>query len=701
MKKLIVLTSAFLFVVVALAQTPQKMSYQCVVRNTTGGLVTSHAVGIKISILQGSATGTLVFSETYSPVPQTNANGLLTIEIGSGTPSFGTFANIDWAAGPYFIKTEADPAGGTSYTIVGTSQLLSVPYALYAKSAANGFSGNYNDLTNKPVLFDGAWASLTGKPVTIAGYGITDAMAITHPANSITSTNITNWSTAFGWGNHAGLYRPLSYVPSWNEITGKPAFATVATSGSYNDLLNKPAPYVAGAGILFTGSTISANLSLQVSEEGDILTLTPGNSVYVPGISNANSSVPLVTSKAVTNITATRAYGTGNVSSYGQAAVTETGICWSLNQPPTVSDSFIASGVYDGDFICVLDGLTANTIYFARAYAKAGSNNYYGETVMFTTSDVIPVPTLSTTEVSGITETTALSGGYISLDGGSAVTARGVCWSESPAPTISNSITTNGTGTGLFTSVLDGLTLNTRYYVRAYATNASGTNYGPELFFKTAGVLPTVTTTTPAGVTASTAILGGNVTAQGSADVTDRGVCLSTSVNPTISDLKVSSGAGIGSFSTSDARLRPNTAYNVRAYATNSVGTSYGQNQQLTTVDAFYESFETGFPGGYTGAWGIISGDVPEGYLALYTRQNGAEATLTRTLLNPGQITFWFRGTNADGLTFYIDDVAQATTNNIYWEMKSYPVSAGLHTFKWRFISNGGDGWLDYIIMPK
>ena len=381
MKKLLLLSSSLLLVLAAFAQAPQKMSYQCVVRNSTGGLVASHAVGIKISILQGSTTGTLVFSETYSPAPQTNANGLVTLEIGSGTPSFGTFANIDWAAGPYYIKTETDPAGGTSYTIVGTSQLLSVPYALYATSASNGFSGNYNDLTNKPLLFDGAWSSLTGKPSTVSGYGITDAMATNHPANGITSTYISNWNSAYGWGNHAGLYRPLSYVPAWNEITGKPVFATVATSGSYNDLLNKPAPWVAGAGILFTGSTISANLSLQVSAEGDILTLTPGNSVYVPGISNANSSVPSVISKAVTNITATRAYGSGNVSSYGQTAVTETGICWSLNQPPTVSDNFVASGVFDGDFICVLDGLTANTIYFARAYAKAGSNTYYGETV--------------------------------------------------------------------------------------------------------------------------------------------------------------------------------------------------------------------------------------------------------------------------------------------------------------------------------
>ena len=234
MKKLILLSAALLVTFSVLAQAPQKMSYQCVVRNSAGALVTNQTIGIKISILQGSATGNVVFAETYSPNPQTNANGLVTLEIGSGTASTGTFTGIDWAAGPYFLKAETDPAGGTNYTISGTSQLLSVPYALYAKSAGDGFSGNYNDLTNKPtlfsgsypdltnkpILFDGAWASLTGKPTTLSGYGITDAMSITHAANNITTTNITNWNTAFGWGNHSGLYRPITYVPTWSEVTG-------------------------------------------------------------------------------------------------------------------------------------------------------------------------------------------------------------------------------------------------------------------------------------------------------------------------------------------------------------------------------------------------------------------------------------------------------------------------------------------------
>jgi uncharacterized protein (TIGR02145 family) len=140
------------FLSTTFAQSPQKISYQAVVRNSSNQLVTSHAVGIKISILQGSETGTAVYVETQAPI--TNANGLVTIEIGSGTIVTGTFAIINWAAGTYFIKTETDPSGGTSYTITGTSQLLSVPYALYANTAGNAFSGNYADLTNKPIIAD-------------------------------------------------------------------------------------------------------------------------------------------------------------------------------------------------------------------------------------------------------------------------------------------------------------------------------------------------------------------------------------------------------------------------------------------------------------------------------------------------------------------------------------------------------------------
>ena len=133
MKKIITICAVLLMTASVFAQAPEKMSYQAVVRDGSNALVSSTAVGMQISILQGSASGTAVYVETQTPT--SNINGLVSLEIGSGTVVSGDFTTIDWANGPYFIKTETDPTGGTSYTITGTSQLLSVPYALHAKTA--------------------------------------------------------------------------------------------------------------------------------------------------------------------------------------------------------------------------------------------------------------------------------------------------------------------------------------------------------------------------------------------------------------------------------------------------------------------------------------------------------------------------------------------------------------------------------------
>jgi hypothetical protein len=130
---------ALFITAITFAQSPQKMSYQAVLRSSSSALITSAPVGMKISVLQGSATGTVAYSETQSPT--TNANGLISLEIGSGTPVTGTFAGINWANGPYFIKTETDPSGGTTYTITGTSPLMSVPYALFSASGTAGSTG--------------------------------------------------------------------------------------------------------------------------------------------------------------------------------------------------------------------------------------------------------------------------------------------------------------------------------------------------------------------------------------------------------------------------------------------------------------------------------------------------------------------------------------------------------------------------------
>ena len=120
MKQLITLIAAIFISTITMAQSPNKMSYQAVVRNADNELISNKPVGMQISILQGSTNGTAVYAETQSPT--TNMNGLISLQIGSGTLVSGDFSNIDWSSGPYFIKTETDPDGGSNYTISGTSQ---------------------------------------------------------------------------------------------------------------------------------------------------------------------------------------------------------------------------------------------------------------------------------------------------------------------------------------------------------------------------------------------------------------------------------------------------------------------------------------------------------------------------------------------------------------------------------------------------
>src|ERR1035437_478323 len=135
MKKLFTILAVALVSVAVFAQSPQTMSYQAIVRNSSNALVTSTTIGIQISILKKSSTGDPIYVEKHSTT--TNDNGLATIEIGGGTPVSGSFETIDWSSGPYFLKTETDPTGGSSYSISGTSKLLSVPYALYAEKSGN------------------------------------------------------------------------------------------------------------------------------------------------------------------------------------------------------------------------------------------------------------------------------------------------------------------------------------------------------------------------------------------------------------------------------------------------------------------------------------------------------------------------------------------------------------------------------------
>jgi uncharacterized protein (TIGR02145 family) len=220
MKKLFTLLIITALILNLYGQPPQKMSYQCVVREKDGALLINQIIGMRTSILQGTLLQLLVYQETYA-FTSTNANGLLTIEIGSGRPSLGTsFSSINWAYGPFFLKTEIDPAGGTNYTIIGQSQILSVPYAIYAEKA-----GTVTE--NDPVFGSSA-------------------------AKGITWSNIGNWNAAYSWGNHSGLYRPSSYVPDWSEVTTKP---TTVTGYGITDAVTISGNHTISGNNSFTGKT--------------------------------------------------------------------------------------------------------------------------------------------------------------------------------------------------------------------------------------------------------------------------------------------------------------------------------------------------------------------------------------------------------------------------------------------------------------
>jgi uncharacterized protein (TIGR02145 family) len=193
MRKVSIVFFAVLISVNVFAQVPQKMSYQAVVRNAGNNLVINQAIGIRLSILQGSITGIEVFKEIYNPNPQTNANGLLTIEIGSGIPVIGVFANIDWSNGQYFIRTEIDPAGGTNYTITGISQLLSVPYALHAKTA-DALTETITE--SDPAYTSSAAANITSKDISnlsrLSGTNTGDQDLTLYATKDMGNKNIVN-----------------------------------------------------------------------------------------------------------------------------------------------------------------------------------------------------------------------------------------------------------------------------------------------------------------------------------------------------------------------------------------------------------------------------------------------------------------------------------------------------------------------------
>ena len=773
------------------AQAPQKFSYQAVVRNANNQLLSLQAVGVRISILQGGVSGTVVYMETQTAV--TNANGLITLQIGGGNVLSGNFATIDWSDGPFFLKTETDPAGGTNYSIEGTQQLLSVPYALYAGASANGFSGDYNDLTNTPTMpvVPTDVSSFTNDAGYITSYTETDPLfnawdkdyndLINTPTIPTIPTNVSTFTNDAGYVTtsqlNAANYITLSQVPAqvnadwnatsgaaqilnkpalfsgnYNDLSNKPNLSTVATTGNYSDLVNKPTLFDGNynslsnrpnlATVATTGNytdltnrptipTVPTNVSAFTNDAGYVTSADVQQAAGIPTVVSAfQNDAGYLTSYTETDPTVPTwaKAATKPVYSYSEitntpnlATVATTGNYNDLSNKPTIPIVPSNVSVFNNDAHYIteaqLNALLASmnsTIDSLRDRIEDLETNPaqphsalpvdgYACPDMLTVTDydrnVYPTiqigsqcwmkENLRSTHYSDGTAITAGNSSsttvayYYTLQGNfnygylynwkavmrsssssqaSPSGVQGICpngwhvpsdaeWDElqnyvsnlsqyrcndnsnyiakalAATEGWSSSTSTCAVGNALDNNNATGFSaLPAGYYSGGSytgfgttslfwsSTESSNSNtYDRSLDYSNAVMTrsshvkscglsvrclrdggnttqyPMVSTKAVTSVTATTAVSGGTVTDDGGYEVTARGVCWSTSHNPTIvnNDRVTSDGIGMGEFTSNITGLTPGTTYYVKAYATNEHGTNYGLEESFTTPVPF------------------------------------------------------------------------------------------------------------------
>jgi hypothetical protein len=305
--------------------------------------------------------------------------------------------------------------------------------------------------------------------------GTPNTSAVVPTLTTTTATSITNTTVATGGtintdGGATITARGVCWATTTNPVitinqhtiqgTGTGVFTTTITSLTANTVYYARAYATNSAGTAY-GNEISFTTT------------------------TTSTALPTVTTSQPGSITALTASGGGTVVTDGGATVTVRGICWATTANPVATGNHTTDGAGIGTFAGFITGLTAGTTYHVRAYATNSVGTAYGGDSVFTTTGAAGLPTITTTTVTAINKTDATGGGNVTTDGGSPVTARGVCWSNVANPVATGNHTTDGTGTGAFISAIAGLTKNTTYYVRAFATNSNGTAYGNQIVITT------------------------------------------------------------------------------------------------------------------------------------------------------------------------------------------------------------------------
>jgi uncharacterized protein (TIGR02145 family) len=730
MKRITLVFSFIIFCSMLMAQAPQGISHQAVIRNSSNEVVTNSTIGIRVSILQGTPTGTVVYRETHTPV--SNANGLITYVIGQGAVETGQFDTIKWANGPYFLQTEADPAGGTTYTISGTTQILSVPYAYYSDNSANGFASVYSETDHRPVLdtignigigtspswlklnVDGglrvgsgplSWGSMFvldasalekgkayvlsssggdaleggGKLLFVCG-GKGNIMVMDSLLNVGIGTDTPNFKLDVnGDINFTGdlykndsLYGFASYYtegekrPVINEngdigLGTYPDFGKLNVNGNLRVgpgqntwgtmIFLDAAPTAKGKTYQFasTGGEASegeGKLLFECAGKGIIMTMdsllnvgigtdSPTSKLDVVGTINVNNNnitnvaTPVNNNDAVNkgyvdllqaqlqsqqsqinklqntliaggfvedvdgnryntvkigtqawmaeNLKTTK-YNDGTTiplvtDSSGWAALTTPGFCWYNNEETIYKSTygalynwFVVDTASNGNKnLCPVSWHVPSEVewtilsdYLGGADVAGGKLKEIGTTHWFS-------PNTGATDQFGYS---ALPGAYRYWNGSFGDIGISGYWYSS------TELWSNGAGNR-----------HTNYNDSGLSGGGAEEQDGFSVRCLKDGP-PIISTSSVSSIFSTTAVSGGNLTSDGGATVTARGVCWSISSNPTISDNKTTDGTGSGSFVSSITGLTANTTYHVRAYATNSAGIAYGSDESFTTYAA-------------------------------------------------------------------------------------------------------------------
>lgn len=330
----------------------------------------------------------------------------------------------------------------------------------------------------------------------------------------------------------------------------------------------------------------------------------------IPLYNKNDGARPTISTTAVDSISSNGAVCGGIISSNGGWEIIRCGLCWGLSKYPDTTNSILLVEPVSFKFSRHITGLSPNTEYYVRAFAENAIGISYGdgEGIKFMTANGggnATKPTVTTKAISTISTNSAECSGDVTSDGGSTVTERGLCWAKASTthtPTISNYfVKDDDIGTGTFTCTMTNLTANTDYYVCAYAKNSVGISYGDTVPFTTlsggGNLAPSVITGSFNVTSSTTATCYGDITSDGGSEIINRGICWSTSPNPTIpsapwgqipepngTEYEYEGGHTTGTFHWDLTNLSPNTTYYFRAFAMNQVDTAYGEDNSFTTL---------------------------------------------------------------------------------------------------------------------